>query len=246
MRTLKIHIRGKKMISVVIPTFQEEKFIGATLASLLRADPSMEIIMVDGESTDKTVETAKRYVNKVYVLKEKGVSKARNYGAARTEGDIILFIDASVIVPPYLIKAINNIFACPNIVGATCNNIPLNPKLSELIFFKILNTCIRFSMNVLPPTRFKFYPSGAFIAVRKEMFKKIGGFNEATTTSEDSDLIYQLSKRGKFVFINNLSVHESMRRPRQVGLFKLFRAWIKNYLIFLVYGVTSHEWTPIR
>lgn len=246
MRTLKTHIRGKKMISVVIPTFQEEKFIGATLASLLRADPNMEIIMVDGESTDKTVETAKRYVDNVYVFKEKGVSKARNYGAAHTGGNIILFIDASVIVPPYFIKAINNIFACPNVVGATCNNMPLNPKLSESIFFKILNTCIRFSMNVLPPTRFKFYPSGAFIAVRKEIFKKIGGFNEATTTSEDSDLIYQLSKRGKFVFINDLSVHESMRRPRQVGLFRLFRAWIKNYLIFLVYGVTSHEWTPIR
>ena len=234
------------MISVVIPTFQEEKLVGATLASLLRADPDMEIIVVDGGSTDNTVGTAKRYVNKVHVLGERGVSKARNFGAARTKGDVILFVDASVIVPPHFVKAIEDNFSCSNIIGATCHNLPLKPRSSELIFFRILNACIKFSINIVPPTRLKFYPSGAFVAVRRDAFKKVGGFNEGTTTSEDSDLIYQLSKRGKFVFIDALAIYESMRRPRRVGLFKLFRAWIKNYLIFLIYGKTSHEWAPVR
>lgn len=82
--------------------------------------------------------------------------------------------------------------------------------------------------------------------MRKDAFKKVGGFNENTTTSEDSDLIYRLSKLGKFVFINTLAFYESMRRPRHVGLFKLYRAMIKNYLIFLIYGKTSHEWAPVR
>ena len=234
------------MISVVIPVLQEEKAVGTILTSLLEADPNIEVTVVDGGSTDRTVETAKHYTDKVYVLRERGVSKARNYGATHAKGDILLFLDANVIVPPHFANTIDDVFSCSRIVGATCHNKPLNPKLSELIFFRILNVCIRFSMNVLPPTRFKFYPSGAFIAVRKEMFERIGGFNENTTTSEDSDLVYQLSKRGKFVFINALAIYESMRRSRQVGLFKLFRAWIRNYLIFLVHGTTSHEWIHIR
>ena len=107
------------MISVIIPTFNEEENIAQCLVSLchqtvLRSE--YEIIVVDGGSKDATCEIAKKYADKVFTQTSKKVGGARNDGVKEARGDIIATTDADCILPPDWIKRIEMDFKNPAIV----------------------------------------------------------------------------------------------------------------------------------
>ncbi len=94
-------------ISVVIPTYNEEQYIGKCLESLQKqTDPPDEIIVVDNNCTDKTAEIAKRMGARVISEKEQGMIPARNAGLNAAKFEIIARIDADTIVPPDWIERI--------------------------------------------------------------------------------------------------------------------------------------------
>ena len=83
------------MISLVIPTLNEEKNIGESLRSLKNQTyRNFEIIIADGGSKDKTVEIARKYADRVIVYKGSGISEAKNRGVREAKGDILVFTDA--------------------------------------------------------------------------------------------------------------------------------------------------------
>ncbi|MBU0708915.1 glycosyltransferase family 2 protein [Patescibacteria group bacterium] len=91
-------------ISVVITAHNEERKIEKALKSVLWTD---EIILVDGESTDKTVEIAKKYVNRVISIpNDPGIMSMRNKGIKGGSGEWILILDADEIIPENLAKEI--------------------------------------------------------------------------------------------------------------------------------------------
>jgi glycosyltransferase involved in cell wall biosynthesis len=236
-----------KMISVIIPTLQEEKYIEKTLSNLIIFAPKIEIIVVDGGSTDRTVEIAKLFTDKVFQIGERGISKAKNYGAKRAKGEILVFLDADVIVPHGFLEKVLKTFENRKVVGATCHNMPVRPKPLEFVYFSLFNLLTRFSIAVLPKTRFKYGSRGEFMAVRKSEFFRVGGFNEKMACLEDYDLTFRISGSGKFVFIEDLTVYESMRRVRKFGLSKISRMWTAELLAWLVYGVPkSKVWRVVR
>lgn len=104
-------------ISIIIPSFNEENYIGRCLDSILNQTFSdFEIICVDDKSTDETPSIIKTYVKndsriKFLVNPEKGVSSARNFGIINSSGDYFLFVDADDFIQPqlceFLLKAIN-------------------------------------------------------------------------------------------------------------------------------------------
>ena len=233
-------------ISVIIPTLQEEKYIATTLLKLTKIKPQVEIIVVDGGSEDNTVKVAREFTDKVYGIAERGIAKARNYGAKHSNGDILLFLDADAIPPNDFAEKLIGTFKDPKVVGATCSTMPLRPKLAEAIFFIYLNLMIRISC-ALPYARFKWQSRGEFFAVRKEVFQKIGGFNESMAVTEDYDLSCRLSEIGKLAFIKNLTVYESNRRMRKEGLLKTVGTWLVNVISYTLHGKTiSTDWEPVR
>lgn len=235
------------MISVIIPTLEEENYIGKTLARLAKFIPEIEIIVVDGGSRDKTIEIAKRYTDKVFRINEKGISKAKNIGAKYAQGDILVFIDADVFVSDDFLPKVVKIFQNPDIMAATCKIMPAQPKLLEFIYFSLLNLVIRFSIKAIPKTKFKFGSRGEFFTVRKKEFLKLGGFNEKIPCLEDIDITFRLFEFRKFEFAEDLVVYESMRRIRKLGLFKILRIWTTELLAYLIYGVPkSRFWKVIR
>ena len=228
-------------VSVVIPTFREEKYIGGLLSTLAKVDYPLEVIVVDGGSPDETVEVARCFTDKVYRIHERGIAKARNYGAYQSTGDIIVFLDADVMPPLDFVKKILDVFRDSRTVGATCKIVPEHPRTSELIFFSLYNRLIQFSARFLPHSR------GEFIAVRREDFVQTGGFDERLPCLEDHDLAFRLSKLGRFVVVSDLYVHESMRRVRKSGLDAVLMMWIANYVSFILLGRTiSKTWRPVR
>jgi len=228
-------------VSVVIPTYQEGEYLERTLSNLAKSDDSIEIIVVDGGSEDGTVQIAKRFTRKVYQISQRGISKARNYGAKRSVSEILLFLDADVTPRQDFVQKIIETFSSGNVVGATCNIMPLHPKLAELAFFVFYNSLIRFC------SKFKPHSRGEFMAVRRKEFIGVNGFDESLPCLEDHDLAFRISRLGRFVFISDLTVYETLRRIRKTGLSKVIGTWTIDYISLMVRGKPlSKVWHSIR
>jgi glycosyltransferase involved in cell wall biosynthesis len=228
-------------VSVIIPTFQEEKYLPATLSALTRVGPQVEIIVVDSGSSDRTVDIAKRFTRKVYRIHERGIAKGKNYGARKSKGDTLVFLDADVQPDPDFVTKVLRAFANREIVGATCNVMPQEPELTEAVFSGFYNVLIRFVST------FKPHSQGKFFAVRREAFSKVKGFNEGLPCLEDHDLAFRLSHFGKIAFIGDLTVYESPRRFRQKGVFGVLSTWMIDYFSFVIRGKpVSTVWPVVR
>ena len=228
-------------ISVVIPTFQEGRYLADVLSRVAEVKSFIETIVVDSGSQDNTVETAKQFADKVYLIRERGISKAKNHGAQRASGDILVFLDADVKLPADFAEKVLKAFNDATVVGATCHIVPEHPNPSEAVFFQFYNLLIRIC------SKFKPHSRGEFLAVKKKGFLDIGGFNETMPCLEDHELAQRLSKLGKFVFIKDLVVYESLRRFRKLGFFKVVGTWMTDYISFMLRGKPiSRVWSPVR
>jgi len=230
-------------VSVIIPTFQEENYIAKTLSNLRKVTTPIEVIVVDGGSRDKTIEIAKRFTDKIYSIRKRGISAGRNHGAKHANGDILVFLDADLIFPPDFLEKTQKPFEDATVVGATCNIMP-NPRKSRLdatLFFYFYNTLIRVFTKIKPHSR------GEFFAVRKSAFLRAKGFDENMPCLEDHDLANRLSKLGRFVFIPDLTVYESLRRIQKIGFWRVIGTWLMDYTFFTIRRKpVSRVWQPVR
>ncbi|TDQ50310.1 glycosyltransferase [Actinorugispora endophytica] len=110
-------------ISVVIPAFNEEAVIGRCLEALLnQTSPADEILVVDNNSTDRTLEIAERYRRRgVRVVREtrQGLVPARNRGFDEATGDVLGRIDADTVVEPDWVLRLRSAFADPTVSAVT-------------------------------------------------------------------------------------------------------------------------------
>jgi len=228
-------------ISVVVPTFQEEKYLVKTLPKLVCLKPAVEIIVVDGLSGDRTIDVARRFTSKVFQMGGRGIAKAKNYGAKQADGEIIVFLDADVNVPKELVNEVLTVFSDSSVVGVTCNVLFVQPRFHEAVFSRFYNFLVQASFW------FKPHCQGKFLAVRKNVFLEVGGFDESMPCLEDHDLAFRLSKLGRFVFIKGLTVYEFPRRFRKLGLLRVVGTWMMDYLSFVFRGKPRTKvWQPVR
>jgi glycosyltransferase involved in cell wall biosynthesis len=88
----------KDLVSFIITTLNEEDYIEACLKSLKGQDyKNKEIILVDSNSTDKTVERSEKYADKI-IIKSCIMPVGRNLGAQEAKGNVLVFIDADIIL----------------------------------------------------------------------------------------------------------------------------------------------------
>jgi glycosyltransferase involved in cell wall biosynthesis len=220
-------------ISVIIPSYNEEKNIERCLKSICAQEglDDYEIILVDGGSTDRTVEIAEPYVAKVLSDDSNGPGFARNLGVKECKGEIVVFTDADTEVPPGWLKEYGRAFQNPKVVGAGG---PLNirkGRLIDKIAFKF-NSDWFYRMTAWV----HFYQlSGNNCGYRKDVFLEEGGFNEKLTMLEDTELSLRMAKRGKIVFDKNIYVYTSPRRFQKKGYwavgFKYFRAYWRLFVV---------------
>jgi len=230
-------------VSVIIPTLQEEKYIAKTLSNLKKVTTPIEVIVVDGGSLDKTLEVARRFTDKVYSISKRGISTGRNYGAKHASGEILVFLDADVIFPPDLVEETQRVFEDAGVVGATCSIMPSpsHSRLDVTLFFYFYNALIKVFTGIRPHSR------GEFFAVRKSAFLRVKGFDESMPCLEDHDLANRLSRLGRFVFIPDLTVYESLRRFQRLGFWRVVGTWLMDYIFFtLRRKPVSGVWKPVR
>ncbi len=214
----------RQKVSVIIPTYSEERYIGKTLRSVKKQNyKNLEIIVVDSDSSDKTVKIAKKYADKVIVTKKRGIALGRNLGASAASGDIFLFLDADTVLEKNFINRIVEKFNTPDVVGV-CGYIRTYGSLVNRITYKLCSEIAWLSTILKIPL---FY--GMCMAWRNNIFKDVGGFDEHLITGEDIDITRKMARHGKCILVRNAVAITSPRRITGMGLGKAVAFHVKNF-----------------
>lgn len=224
------------MISVVIPAFNEEKYIANCLNSLIhqKTGENFEVIVVDNNSTDNTIKVLQKFKDKLNLKvvseKKKGRGAARSQGFKMAIGDIILGTEADAAVPSGWIEELSDKLKDKSIAAVTgpC-------KFEDCSWFIkiIMNQCQPAGMVLFRVFFGYYWLSGFNFAVRKSAYLKSGGFNPELNTYDDIELGEKIKRFGKVIFKRNTPVTVSGRRFKKglfEGLYSYFKPFIKYSL----------------
>jgi len=205
-----IDLDNPPRVSFCIPTLNNEDTLDKCLNSIINQEyPDFEIIIVDGYSTDKTVEIAKRYTDKIY-FDEGMLGSARQTGVDHSTGQILALFDSDIIIPhkKWLINAIRY-FNYSNKVSTVwpINVAPPDGSLTARLYFN--------HWKVIIEDRIKkkrgLYGGGNALFLRK-CIEEIGGVDRSLHWGEDFDWAQKLKDRGyQVVFIRDPLYHDTMR-----------------------------------
>ncbi|HSB09445.1 MAG TPA: glycosyltransferase [Blastocatellia bacterium] len=231
------------LISVIIPAFNEEDYLGQTLASLDRAIASSpkeesipaEIIVVDNNSLDSTADTARDFGATVVTETEHNVAKVRNTGARFASGDILVFVDADTIVPSDLLWRIAEVMTEPTCFGGALDTNYRPAKLTVKIYLQLWRIIGKLAGMAQGATQFS----------RKDAFFALNGYDETLLMGEDVDFYWRMKKlakrqNGSVSFIEDLQVAPSTRRFDQWGLWRTL-IWT-NPLFILIFRRRKGAW----
>jgi glycosyltransferase involved in cell wall biosynthesis len=204
---------NKELVSIIIPTYNEEKTLPRLLKSIKKQKSFLyEIIVADADSKDKTKNIAKRFNCKI--IKGGLPAKGRNNGAKVSRGNILIFLDADTELPEnFLINSISE-FKKRKLDLAGVSIIPNNKNIIDHFYHWLYNTWQKLIQKIDP------HISGACIIIKKDSFKKLGGFNEKLKIAEDQELA-RSSKKLKMKFgILHTHILLDMRRLEKEGRIK--------------------------
>jgi peptidoglycan/xylan/chitin deacetylase (PgdA/CDA1 family) len=212
-------------ISVVIPTLNEERFIGECLESLKNQDYTgeYEIIVADNGSTDATVGIARSYgVKVVFCAEKKSVAHGRQTGADVARGDIIAQADADTVYPRnWLSKVADHFASHPDSTALAGRFFYKDPPSWDWFEYFLRNGINRLSMALL---RIPLLVSGATFAFRRRAFLHIGGYSVRSFSADQIDICSRLSKEGKVRYESDLSVLTSSRSVKKPFLVCVMQA----------------------
>ena len=221
-------------VSVLIPAFNEEKTIAASLASVLACDyPRFEVIVVDDGSTDGTGEAVRPFLGdtRVRYLRQEngGKAAALNRGAAEATGEIILFTDADSVFESDTLRAGVAYFADPAVGAVSGNDTPLAPRgalQKMLVVTSHIGTgFVRRALSmigVLPII------SGNLGLVRADLLRRVGGFRRIW--GEDLELTFRLH-RSRIKVVYGAATRVLAECPHTLaGLWKQRVRWMRSYI----------------
>lgn len=174
----------KNLVSVIIPTKNSEKTIGLCLTSVKRQSYSgIEIITVDNHSCDKTRKIAGRY-GQIYLCGPER-SAQRNYGAKKARGDYLFFIDSDMELTPQVIeKCVKEIQEGKEFKGIVVPEISVGKGFWARC--KALERSCYIGDETMEAARF----------FKRNIFKKVGGYDKRIAAGEDWDLSQRIKKAG--------------------------------------------------
>lgn len=210
------------MLSIVIPTLNEENYLPRLLDCLRKQNSkNYEIIVADANSKDKTREVAQTFGCKT--IKGGLPAKGKNEGAKIAKGDLLLFLDADVLLPKDFLENVLKEFEEKNLDIATFVLTPITKSKFPKILFDIF---YNYPLRIFE----KRWAHGAMgVLVKKDLHKSLGGFDEEIKIGEDHYYIQKRLKLGKFGVIKTTKIFSSLRRFRREG-------WIR---VALKYGFTE-------
>ncbi|WP_456430829.1 glycosyltransferase [Thermosulfuriphilus sp.] len=184
---------ARPLVSVIIPTYNRRSLVGEAVKSVLsQTYRPLELIVVDDGSTDGTEELLREYPLRYIRIPHQGVSRARNQGVQASRGEIIAFLDSDDLwLPDKLFYQVAFFSAHPSALicqteeiwfrrGKRVNPRKKHRKPDGFMFYESLKLCL-------------ISPSA--VAMRRELFSLVGGFDEDLPVCEDYDLWLRITSR---------------------------------------------------
>lgn len=203
-------------ISVIIPTYNESRYLPLLLESIHRQTLlPKEVIVADAKSTDNTRGIARKYNCKVITGGKP--AQGRNNGAKAATQPLLMFLDADVILPTNFLVDITSIFNKKGLDLASCYFQPISQRPDDIFMHNAINYYYKKIEKIKP------HIPGFCTLVTRKLHHKIGGYDESLFVSEDTDYSLRAAKKGKFEFLSQPQILVSVRRLDKIGRLKL--AW---------------------
>jgi succinoglycan biosynthesis protein ExoA len=231
---------ASEFVSVVIPCYNEERFIVKALDQLVNQyDPeSYEIVVVDGLSNDSTrqrIEEFKRDHPQLSITvvdnPARNIPVALNLGVRNSRGSIIARMDAHAVPPPGYVRRCVEVLEQPNVgaVGMPC----LVRPGAETLTARAIASAVSHPFGIGDAKyRLTETESGqesvdtvAFACFRKALWEELGGFNEQLLTNEDYDFNYRIRQTGKQVILDRQGHCDYFARSTLKGLSQQYRRY---------------------
>jgi hypothetical protein len=190
-------------ISIVVPVYDGAATLGECLAALVASTmPGDEIIVVDDGSTDRSADLARDVgVAVVRLPGNRGPAAARNAGARIARGDVLLFVDADVVLAADAVARVRATLAARPELAAMFGSYDDRPR-AETVVSQYRNLLHRYVHQQGSPEAFSFWAGCG--AVRRAAFAEVGGFDERAWrwSIEDIELGYRLRAAGHRIFLD--------------------------------------------
>ncbi len=228
--------------SVVIPTLNEEKYLPRLLGDLAKQSMrDFEVNVVDGQSTDRTLSLAEAYTNKLphlhlFTCTHKNVSTQRNFGAVKSKGKYLVFMDADNTLPTYYLEGLHyRLLSTPTDLFTTwCT--PDSSASGEKTIATAINLAAETAKLLNLDTAL-----GALIGFKANVFRTDSGFDANMNFAEDTEIVRRYVKRGyNFSIFRDPQFCYSFRRYRAAGTIKT----IQKSAVLYIKAVTGNYVNP--
>lgn len=211
-------------VSIIIPTYNEEACLGELIESLNKLDPKpYEIIIVDGGSTDGTLDIIQSYSLEVIRSLKLGRAAQMHAGAIQATGDILCFLHADTFAPNDLVRIVQSTLADDavalagfrSVMTGTCNqNLTTAHNRIKTYYAPFIYSPYR---TLFKGLRLLF--GDQLIFCRKADYMASGGFNPSMMIMEEADLCIKMNRLGSIKQIGQ-KVYSSDRRVAKWGVMK--------------------------
>lgn len=222
-------------LSIIIPAYNEEKYLPDCLRSVLaeiarvQDGASIEVVVVDNASTDRTADVALSFPGvRVVREPEKGLTRARQKGLSEARGDILAYVDADTRMPAGWIARVMRLFdANSRVVCVSGPYIYYDASRFQGALVRLYWMFLAIPAYWLT----RYLVVGGNFAARKDALIEIGGFDTAIAFyGEDTNIARRLHAAGKVQFVLRLPMHTSSRRLRAEGLWSTAVRYAVNFL----------------
>lgn len=200
------------MISFIVPAYNEERCLGATLDALHEAGraagESYEVLVVDDASTDRTALIAQRHCALLVSVAHRQIAATRNSGARKANGDLFIFVDADTIVDAAVVRAAVKALRGGAVGGGAAvefdGTVPLYARLLMPILVRLF--------------RAARLAAGCFLFCTRNAFAAVGGFDETFYGAEELVMSRALKRHGRFVVLRQAVITSGRKlRTHSVG-----------------------------
>jgi glycosyltransferase involved in cell wall biosynthesis len=201
----------KSIVSVIIPTKNEERNIARCLQSIKSQNyKEVELIVIDNRSIDRTQEIARNYTKLVFT-KGPERSTQRNYGAEMAKGKYLLFIDADMELTPHVLEeCIKKTQKLEKTGGIFIPEVPIGKNFYEKSKAFERSLYNKYGDETTDAARF----------FKKEVFNNIGGYDTTITGPEDWDITDSVLKAGYTLGRIKAKIYHYEYIPSAIALFR--------------------------